>query len=445
MMSVYEIGLWLLIVGLLGIILWQRYGKRIKRYWAERKPKIKRPFKLRPKSPEDCPCCVAGVELRQVNETSLFEVSAWAESKKPGGPKKRIDTEGYACPNTECDYFLERDSQIHALVGCGVRGRTDEIQWLKCQACQTRFSSRIETPLKDLKTPPTRIELVLNFLAEGVDPSTIRRVCGHCDETLVRWLSRAGHHAGLLHDHYFHDLQLDYLQMDELYVNVRREEGKHWLWAVIDPRTKIIPSIHIGSRKTTDAMAFVHDLTMRLAPDCVPLFTTDGLRQYFWALTAHFGQWVKKKPWRKYRWLTDPRLLYAQLIKVHRGRKLKETFSRVLCGTSKAVRFKLKELGFTGTVGTSMIERWNLTFRHMIAGLARRTWSLAQEKEKLRTHVEWGRGYYHFVRIHHGLTLDRSAPRQQRYRTPAMAAGFTDHRWSPLEILRLPLRAASHV
>jgi hypothetical protein len=242
MMSVYEIGLWLLIVGLLGIILWQRYGKRIKRYWAERKPKIKRPFKLRPKSPEDCPCCVAGVELRQVNETSLFEVSAWAESKKPGGPKKRIDTEGYACPNTECDYFLERDSQIHALVGCGVRGRTDEIQWLKCQACQTRFSSRIETPLKDLKTPPTRIELVLNFLAEGVDPSTIRRVCGHCDETLVRWLSRAGHHAGLLHDHYFHDLQLDYLQMDELYVNVRREEGKHWLWAVIDPRTKIIPS-----------------------------------------------------------------------------------------------------------------------------------------------------------------------------------------------------------
>jgi IS1 family transposase len=444
-MSAHEFGLWLLILVLIGVILWQRYGRRFKRYWAERKPKIKRPFNLRAKSPDDCPCCVAGVKLRRVNEAPLFKVPVWAKSKKPGGPKKRIDTEGFACPNFKCDYFLERDSQVHALVGCGVRGRTDRIQWLKCQACQTRFSSRIDTPLQDLKTPPTRIELVLNFLAEGVDPSTIRRVCGHCDETLVRWLSRAGHHASLLHDHYFHDLQLEYMEMDELYVNVRQEEGKTWLWAVIDPRTKIIPSLHIGSRKTTDAMAFVHDLTLRLAPNCIPLFTTDGLRQYFWALTAHFGQWVKRRPWRKHRWLTDTRLLYAQLIKVRRGRKLKETFSRTLCGTGKAVCCRLKELGFTGTVGTSMIERWNLTFRHMIAGLARRTWSLAQEKEKLRTHVEWGRGYYHYVRIHHGLTLDRSVFRQQRFRTPAMAAGLTDHRWSTLDILRLPLRVASDV
>jgi IS1 family transposase len=444
-MSAHEFGLWLLILVLIGVILWQRYGRRFKRYWAERKPKIKRPFNLRAKSPDDCPCCVAGVKLRRVNEAPLFKVPVWAKSKKPGGPKKRIDTEGFACPNFKCDYFLERDSQVHALVGCGVRGRTDRIQWLKCQACQTRFSSRIDTPLQDLKTPPTRIELVLNFLAEGVDPSTIRRVCGHCDETLVRWLSRAGHHASLLHDHYFHDLQLEYMEMDELYVNVRQEEGKTWLWAVIDPRTKIIPSLHIGSRKTTDAMAFVHDLTLRLAPNCIPLFTTDGLRQYFWALTAHFGQWVKRRPWRKHRWLTDTRLLYAQLIKVRRGRKLKETFSRTLCGTGKAVCCRLKELGFTGTVGTSMIERWNLTFRHIIAGLARRTWSLAQEKEKLRTHVEWGRGYYHYVRIHHGLTLDRSVFRQQRFRTPAMAAGLTNHRWSTLDILRLPLRVASDV
>ena len=188
-------------------------------------------------------------------------------------------------------------------------------------------------------------------------------------------------------------------------------------------------------------MIFVHDTLLRLAPDCIPLVTTDGLRQYFWALTAHFGHWVKKRPWRKHRWFTDPRLLYAQLIKVRRGRKLKQAFVRTLCGTAKAIRSKLKGLGFTGTVGTSFIERWNLTFRPMISGLARRTWSQPQKKEKLRIHVEWGRGYYHFIRIHHGLTLDRSVPRPQRYRTPAMAAGLTDHRWSTLEFLQLPLKA----
>ena len=50
-----------------------------------------------------------------------------------------------------------------------------------------------------------------------------------------------------------------------------------------------------------------------------------------------------------------------------------------------------------------------------------------------------------FVRIHHGLTLDRSVPRQLRFRTPAMAASLTDHRWSTLEILHLPLRVAGDV
>jgi hypothetical protein len=162
-----------MIIGLLGFIFWQHYGKRIRRYWKERKPRIKRPLNLRPKSPKDRPDCVNGMTLRQVNPVPVIEIRPYAETKKPGGPTKRIDTEGFACPNIECDYFLECNSHVHALVGCGVRGRTDEIQWLKCQACQLRFNSRMDTPLKDLKTPPTRIELVLSFLAEGVDPPTM--------------------------------------------------------------------------------------------------------------------------------------------------------------------------------------------------------------------------------------------------------------------------------
>lgn len=79
----------------------------------------------------------------------------------------------------------------------------------------------------------------------------------------------------------------------------------------------------------------------------------------------------------------------------------------------------------------------------MISALTRRTWSQSQKKEKLRLHLEWGRAYYHFIRIHHGLTLAKSVPKEYRYRTPAMAAGLTGHRWSTLEILRLPLQAAS--
>ncbi len=189
-MSVYEVCLWLAIIVLLVTIFWQRYGHQIKRYLKERKPKTKRPFSLRPKTPLDCPSCVAGVTLQEVNPKPKSVVLPWTQRKKPGGPKKRVDTHGYACPSPDCDYFLERDSRIHALVGCGVRGRTDQIQWFQCQACLIRFSSRLDTVLRHLKTVPEKIELVLNLLAEGVDPSAIIRVCGHCEETIHRWLSR---------------------------------------------------------------------------------------------------------------------------------------------------------------------------------------------------------------------------------------------------------------
>ena len=443
-MNAYEVYLWILIVALLGIIFWQRFGQRIKsdREKQKHKPKKRRPFRLRPKEPKDCPDCVAGVTLRQVNPAPPELVPPHTQTKKPGGPKKRIRTQGYACPFVDCKYHGNRDQTVHALVGAGKRGVNGEIQWFKCQACHTRFSSRRDTPLQDLKSAPTHIELILNFLAEGVDPSTIMHVCGHSEETLVRWMDRAGQHAGLLHDAVFHDLDIPYLEMDEIRINIRQEEGKSWLWANIDPATKIVPSIHIGRRTNNDAQIFIHDTKLRLAPNCIPLVTTDGLRQYFWALTSHFGHWVKRFPWRKHRWLTDPRLLYAQIIKKKKRYKLKDIITRVQCGTKKAVREKLKSLGFSGIVGTSHIERMNLTFRHLVSALARKTWSLAQKKEKLRNQVEWSRAYYHFVRIHSSLTLGPEVPREQRYCTPAMAAGLTDHRWTTLEILHLPLKAA---
>ncbi len=290
-----------------------------------------------------------------------------------------------------------------------------------------------------LKTDPARIDWVLRLHAEGVSQAVLVRVFGHCAATVDRWLARASEQGGLLHDLYFRDLELDYLQVDELFARVRDEAGPHWVWASIEPRTKIVPSVHVGKRTTDDAQTFVHDLTLRLAPGCIPLFTSDALRQYFWALTAHFGHWVKEKGWRQPRWLLDPDLTYAQVKKRRQGRKLKRLETIVQCGTPHQVREQLREMGYSGTVNTSFIERFNLTLRHLVAALARRTWALAQSTDSLRRQLAWGRTYYHFVRHHDTLTLGRDIPQEQRYRTPAMAAGLTDHRWSVLEILRLPL------
>ena len=41
------------------------------------------------------------------------------------------------------------------------------------------------------------------------------------------------------------------------------------------------------------AHLLIHSLRQSLAPGCIPLFTSDGLNFYFYALTAHFGHWLQ--------------------------------------------------------------------------------------------------------------------------------------------------------
>jgi hypothetical protein len=57
-----------------------------------------------------------------------------------------------------------------------------------------------------------------------------------------------------------------------------------------------------------------------LAFGCIPLVTTDGLRHYYYALTAHFGRWITTG--RRWRWVVDPALLHGQVHKRYRRRRL---------------------------------------------------------------------------------------------------------------------------
>jgi transposase InsO family protein len=99
-------------------------------------------------------------------------------------------------------------------------------------------------------------------------------------------------------------------------------------------------------------------------------------------------------------------------------------------------------------LNTAYIERVNLTVRHGVAALARRTWATAQQSPQLLANLEWWRAYYHFVRPHEALRVRLVQPRERggkrlaqrfRQRTPAMAAGRTNRRWTAGEVLSYPL------
>jgi IS1 family transposase len=127
------------------------------------------------------------------------------------------------------------------------------------------------------------------------------------------------------------ELELIHVQLDELWTNVKHSQQDMWLWVASDAQTKIVPVLQIGGRTQEMAYGVVHELKSRLKVGCVPVFSTDGLKNYFYALTAHFGKWEwtgKKKPV----WVLLSDFVIGQVVKHQRRRVTVEVERRMLVG-----------------------------------------------------------------------------------------------------------------
>jgi hypothetical protein len=268
---------------------------------------------LTPRTPADCPACGRAGAPSTDHPPTPIPVTPWRERTSRRGTPKRIATQGFACPNRICAYYQIADAHIHALVGDGAHGQHERIQTRRCQACGTTFSTRHNTPLYRLKTASHRVAEVLTALAEGLSVSAAVRVFGHRHATITTWLTRAGAHSATLHERVFQRLHLPHIQLDELRSRLRARTHAVWLWLALDPLTKIIPVLHLGAPSQDSAHAVVHELHGRLASGCLPVFTSDGLNLYFYALTAHFGQWVASVGRQARQWQVAAGLIYGQV------------------------------------------------------------------------------------------------------------------------------------
>src|SRR5262245_10823602 len=99
------------------------------------------------------------------------------------------------------------------------------------------------------------------------------------------------------------------------------------------------PGHQVAARDLPLAQRLVHQVAQVLAPDCVPLFLTDGFKEYLRAVLTHYGHWVQPpRCWAtgrlpKPRWMPLPQLQYAQVIKQTRRRRLVAVSSHVVFGT----------------------------------------------------------------------------------------------------------------
>jgi hypothetical protein len=113
---------------------------------------------------------------------------------------------------------------------------------------------------------------------------------------------------------------------------------------------------------------------------------------------------------------------------------------RVVLGTEGQVAEALQQGTTAEAVNTCYVERYHGTQRHFNARKARKTYAFSKELT-FHVAVTWlCVTFYNFGWTPRTLRVRvRSRPPRYRYRTPAMVAGLSDHRWSMADILTYPL------
>ena len=451
-MRIHQLFLELLFVMLI-LSLWPTFMASLAALFAhdpnEPVEKIKKIRLLKPKTDRDCPLCQAqAAEGDEPHTKCEKHVIPWEMRKGKGGRKKTVGTDGYFCSNPKCYYYLMDDERVHALVGYGYHGKKERIRDLRCQHCRKKFTVRRHTMLYRLRTVSSVVVVMVNLMVTGTDPASLFEAVGIRENTLRTWLARGGAQGQKLHQRFFANLELSQVQLDELWASVKRAKEDIWLWIALDAQTKVIPVIELGPRTQEMAYTVLHKLKECLKPGWLPAFTTDGLKHYFYALTAHFGEWEIPEEGGKPVWAVAKEFLYAQVVKRHKRQRLVKVDHRMMWGELEAFAEKLKALGLSGNINTSFVERVNLTLRQCISMLTRRSWGPAQYTPELLDHVYLWLAYYHFVRCHESLRIKleqpvlrkgKQRPIEYRRRTPAMAARIVSRRWSMLQMMSYPL------
>jgi IS1 family transposase len=374
---------------------------------------------------------------------------------------RRVDTSRHFCPHPECDY--------RGWLGMGnlrANGHPSGGPWRQfhCTSCQGYFLETHGTLFHGKQAAVELIVRVLACLAEGLGIRATARVFEVAPTTVLQWLVEAAEQLRAFAAYFLCDLHLEQLQLDELYAILRErkageisdeeamkrlERSPYWVWTVMDPTSKLLVVVDVGSRTLAMAQRVVHQVTQVLARDCVPLFLTDGFKEYRTAILGHFGSWMHperrqdKGPRPQPRWMPLPALRYAQVVKSYRRRRLVGVTHRVVFGTQLAIEQVLAACGWT--INTAFVERLNLDLRQRVAAIGRRVNTLCQGAAGLQQQLVLFQVYHNFVLPHASLRQPLTAPmapngkgsaKVGRPCTPAMAAGLTDHVWSLTEVLR---------
>ena len=365
---------------------------------------------------------------------------------------KKAQNWNQPCLNKNCILYgqLNKDNIISQSTYMTQSGKR---RIFHCKNCKTNFSETRDTVFFDLKTPEDKIMMALKMVLVKVGLSDISFVLDVKEETLLNWLDRAAKKAKDINMALLKELPVTEVQLDEMWSFVKRkvskkavdkyespqeaEDGRQWIWVSYAPEYRLILAMVVGPRTFQTALKLIQMTANTVLG--VPCFFSDGFSCYYNALIECYHK-IKTFPrtGKKGRPKDPvkeplPDLVYGQIVKQNEAGKIAKISYQIRCG---AERFK--QLGLK--ISTTLLERLNLTLRHALSPLVRKTLGFSKKRKNLTNQTIFFQAFYNFARPHMSLRVqinESSKPFVQRWTpiTPGMAAGITEHVWTFRELL----------
>jgi transposase-like protein len=334
------------------------------------------------------------------------------------------------CPNPDC--------KARGEVGASnINVHSKKERRYFCKTCSKTFSETKGTAFYYLKKQADLVVLVVTLLAHGCPIQAVVAAFGLDERTVAEWLRRSGEHCQRVHNKLVGEqrFELGQVQADEIRVKAQGETL--WLAQAIMVGTRLWLGGVVGERRDHGLIAALVAQVHQVALCRELLLAVDGLASYVTAFRQAFRVPLYTGKAGRPRLLPWPNIAIVQVIK----RRIAGVLSverRITQGCQEMVERVLHESQGGGCINTAYIERLNATFRQRLACLARRSRALARTPQMLEQGMHLVGCVYNFCTPHQSLRLklylDNHRHRWVK-RTPAMAAGLTNHCWSVMEVL----------
>ncbi len=332
--------------------------------------------------------------------------------------------------------------------GCWAYGRAGEGHIMihsqkerryRCKRCAKTFSETKGTALYRVHKPHELVAIVVTLLAYGCPVQAIVAGFGLDERTVARWQRQSGHQCRRLHQHIVQagGVLLAQVQADEL--RIRIVGGVMWLASALSVSSRLWLGGVVQIQRDRSLIRRLLEGVRACGAFEDLLLCTDGLSSYPKQALKVLREPLRTGKRGRPRLLLPEGIMVAQVVKRYARRRVIGVLRRVVRGTEAEVEERLRSTqgATTAVINTAYIERLQATFRSRLAPLVRRSRAAARQKATLEAGMWLIGTSYNFCRAHRSLRLPRSEPTERQWveRTPAQAAGLTDHRWSLYELL----------